>query len=186
MRWSPYRGQQYCSEFGGVVCIQMSLVCSASWVKGSDYNLVPTPKTVRGSNPGSGDIFRTCPDRFWGPLSLVYNGYQVFPSCKELPGHDANLSPLLVPWSRKSTATPLLRYRGPYGLYGASVPVQGCTLRYFFTLPQSGTGTAVAQWLRCCATNRKVAASIPADVIGICHWHKFVPITLWPGGRLSL
>jgi len=26
--------------------------------------------------------------------------------------------------------------------------------------------TAVAQWLRCCATNRKVAASISAGVIG--------------------
>ena len=30
-------------------------------------------------------------------------------------------------------------------------------------------GTAVAQWLRCCATSRKDAASIPADVNGICH-----------------
>jgi len=28
-------------------------------------------------------------------------------------------------------------------------------------------GTAVAQWLRCCATIRKVAGSIPAGVIGI-------------------
>jgi len=28
-------------------------------------------------------------------------------------------------------------------------------------------GTAVAQWLRCCATNRKVAGSIPDGVIGI-------------------
>ena len=27
-------------------------------------------------------------------------------------------------------------------------------------------GTAVAQWLRCCATNRKVDGSIPADVSG--------------------
>ena len=27
--------------------------------------------------------------------------------------------------------------------------------------------TAVAQWLRCCATNRKVAGSIPAGVIFI-------------------
>ena len=26
-------------------------------------------------------------------------------------------------------------------------------------------GTAVAQWLRCCATNRKVACLIPAGVI---------------------
>jgi len=29
--------------------------------------------------------------------------------------------------------------------------------------------TAVAQWLRCCATNRKVAGSIPAGVTGIFH-----------------
>ena len=28
------------------------------------------------------------------------------------------------------------------------------------------SGTAVAQWLRCCATNRKVAVSIPAGVSG--------------------
>jgi hypothetical protein len=28
-------------------------------------------------------------------------------------------------------------------------------------------GTAVAQWLRYCATNRKVAGSIPDGVIGI-------------------
>ena len=32
-------------------------------------------------------------------------------------------------------------------------------------------GTAVAQWLRCCATNRKVAGSIPDGIIGIFHWH---------------
>ena len=28
-------------------------------------------------------------------------------------------------------------------------------------------GIAVAQWLRCCATNRKVAGSIPAGVSGL-------------------
>jgi len=28
---------------------------------------------------------------------------------------------------------------------------------------------AVAQWLRCCATNRKVAGSIPDCVFGIFH-----------------
>ena len=47
-------------------------------------------------------------------------------------------------------------------------------------------GTAVAQWLRCCATNRKVARSIPAGVIGIFHLHKILPIALWPWGLLSL
>ena len=30
-------------------------------------------------------------------------------------------------------------------------------------------GTAVAQWLRCCATNQEVAGSIPAGVTGIFH-----------------
>jgi len=46
-------------------------------------------------------------------------------------------------------------------------------------------GTVVAQWLKCCATNRKVAGSIPAGVSGF-----FIdiipPITLWPWVRLSL
>ena len=31
---------------------------------------------------------------------------------------------------------------------------------------QSGDRGRVAQWLRCCATNRKVAGSIPASVSG--------------------
>ena len=30
-------------------------------------------------------------------------------------------------------------------------------------------GTAIAQWLRCYATNRKVAGSIPDGVTGIFH-----------------
>jgi hypothetical protein len=42
------------------------------------------------------------------------------------------------------------------------------------------------RWLRCCATNRKVAGSIPADVNGIFHWHIILPIALWPWGRLNL
>jgi len=33
----------------------------------------------------------------------------------------------------------------------------------------SQEGTAVAQWLRCCATNLKVAGSIPDGVIAIFH-----------------
>jgi len=64
--------------------------------------------TVRGSNTGGGKIFRTCPDRPWGPPSLVYNGYRVFPGGKERPGRDTDASPLLVQWSRKSRAIPLI------------------------------------------------------------------------------
>jgi len=38
------------------------------------------------------------------------------------------------------------------------------------------TGTAVAQCLRCCATNRKVAGSIPAGASGF-----FIDIKSFPG-----
>jgi hypothetical protein len=38
--------------------------------------------TVRGANPGGGEIFLTCPDRAWGPPSLQYNEYRVFPGGK--------------------------------------------------------------------------------------------------------
>jgi len=40
--------------------------------------------------------------------------------------------------------------------------------------------TAVAQWLRCCAKNRKGIVSIPDCVIGIFHWHPSDP-TMGPG-----
>jgi hypothetical protein len=33
-------------------------------------------------NPGGGEIFRTRPDRPWGPPTLLYNGYRVFPGGK--------------------------------------------------------------------------------------------------------
>ena len=40
--------------------------------------------------------------------------------------------------------------------------------------------TAVAQWLRCCAINRKVTGSNPDGAIGIFHSHIILPIALWP------
>ena len=43
-----------------------------------------------------------------GPPSLLYNAYRVFPGGKERPGRDADPSPLLMPWSRNSSAIPLL------------------------------------------------------------------------------
>ena len=43
-----------------------------------------------GSNPGGGEIFRNSPDRPWGPPSLLYNGYRVFPVGKERPVRDAD------------------------------------------------------------------------------------------------
>ena len=55
-----------------------------------------------------GDIFRNCLDRPWGPPSLPYNEYRVFPGRKSGQGVTLTPHPLLVPRSRKSRAIPLL------------------------------------------------------------------------------
>ena len=51
-------------------------------------------------------------------------------------------------------------YEGLYSLY--------CSGNFagILVVLEAYTGTAVAQWLRYCATNRKVAVSIPAGVTG--------------------
>jgi hypothetical protein len=55
-----------------------------------------------------GEIFRTCPDRPWGPPSLLYNGYRVFPGVKSGRGVTLTPHPLLMPRSYISRAIPLL------------------------------------------------------------------------------
>ena len=59
---------------------------------GSVFGLA-TVWTVRGSNPGGGEIFPNCPYRPWGPPSLLYNAYRVFSGGKERPGLDVDPSP---------------------------------------------------------------------------------------------
>jgi hypothetical protein len=87
---------------------------------------------VRGLKHGGGEIFHR-PDRPWGPLSLLYNGYQVLPGGKVWPGHAADHQPLsstkvLEEWSY--TSTPLWTTTGPvmgllylYMLWSQSVAI---------------------------------------------------------------
>jgi hypothetical protein len=63
--------------------------------------------TVWGSNPG-GARFSARPDWPWGPPSLLYIGYRVFPGGKVRLGRAVDHSPLLMPRSRKGRAIPLL------------------------------------------------------------------------------
>jgi hypothetical protein len=49
--------------------------------------------TVRGSNPGGGEIFRTHPHRPWGPRSLLYNGYRVSFQAVKWPGRGVDHPP---------------------------------------------------------------------------------------------
>jgi hypothetical protein len=50
---------------------------STWWGRDSSVGIaIATGWTVRGSNPGGGEIFRSRPHRLWGPPSLLYNGYR--------------------------------------------------------------------------------------------------------------
>ena len=73
----------------------------------SVYRLA-TGWTVRGSNPDGDEIFRTCPDRPWGPSCGVYIGYRVFPWSKERPGRGADPSLPSSAVVKQSRAIPLL------------------------------------------------------------------------------
>jgi len=74
---------------------------------------------------------RTCPDRPWGPPSLIYNGYRVFPGGKERPGRESDPSPpssTVVKKEYSYTSTP------PMGRTACTEPqclYKGCTLPYF-------------------------------------------------------
>jgi hypothetical protein len=81
----------------------------AAWVK-NDFSY--TKKW--GLNPGGGEIFRTHPDRPWGPLSLLYDKYRVFPGVIR-PGRGVDHPPHLALRLKKEyshTSTPPLNLRG--------------------------------------------------------------------------
>ena len=75
-----------------------------------------------------GEIFRTCPDRPWSPPSHMYDGYRVFPQGKERPGRDADSSPPSSAVGHERAELYFYSPYGPYGLYRASVSIQGYTL----------------------------------------------------------
>jgi len=57
-------------------------------------------------------FFHTCPDWPWGPPSLLYNGYWVFPRDKEQPGCDAEPSPPSSAMGRMACTEPQCLYKG--------------------------------------------------------------------------
>ena len=124
--------------------------------------------TVRGSNSGGGEIFRTCPERPWGLPSLLYNEYRVLSGVKSGRGVTLSPHPLLVPWSRKSRAIPLFRL-------WAVRPVQSlsaCTRVHFtFTFLLLVTDSVV----KCTADKFTVLHHASAS-----HWKLNVDFPKWP------
>jgi len=69
---------------------------------------------------------------------------------------------------------------------GGRWPTRGCCAIEIINKYDFHWGTAVAQWLRCCATTRKVAGAITDGIIGIFHWHNPSDRTMALGSTQSL
>jgi hypothetical protein len=72
--------------------------------------------------PVGGEIFRSRPDRPWGPASILYNGYRVITLGIKRPGRGVDYPPL---------SSSEIKEREDLYLYdpsGTSWPVVGCTL----------------------------------------------------------
>ena len=76
--------------------------------------------------PVGGEIFLTCPDRLWGPPSLLYNAYRVFPGGRCGRGVTLTPHPLLNA-EVTNRAMPLLSLR-PFVAYERVKPTYsyGC------------------------------------------------------------
>jgi len=100
--------------------------------------------------------------------------------------HDMNLVPLLVvlEYTEQGGNSTVLNFSTSFFLI---IPAVDITIGrfsvaisyiyiYIYIYNATSRGTRWRSWLRHCATSRKVAGSIPDDVIGIFHWHN-------PSGR---
>ena len=120
-----------------------------------------------------GEIFCTCPDWPWFTSSLLYNGCRVI-GVKSDRSVTLTPHPLLVPWSRKCIAIPLLTL-------WAVRPVQSLSAR---TEPQYLYRTSVpVQSLSACTEPRCLyRASVPVQSLGVCT----EPQCLYKGALLFL
>ena len=97
-------------------CIEYCIIYNVARIALSVQRLA-TCWTVRGSNHNGDEIFRTRPDRPWGPASLLYNGYRIsLPELKRL-GRGVNNTPHLSPRLKKEysyTYSPLCAFVESY------------------------------------------------------------------------
>ena len=69
------------------------------------------------------EIFRTRPDRPWGPTSLLYNGYWAFPGVKR-PGREVDNPPYLAPMLKKEKSYTNNPPLGPHGLFKGEISLK--------------------------------------------------------------
>jgi len=91
--------------------------------------ILATGWTVRESNSDGGEIFRTCPDRSCGHPAICTMGTVSFQGVKSGQGVTLTLTTFYCCGHERGEIY-LFSPCGSYGLYRASVPVQGCALLF--------------------------------------------------------
>ena len=141
-----------------------------------------------------GARFSARPDRPWGPPSLLYNGYRVFPGGKVRPRRDADPSPtssVVVKKEYSYTSIPLWAVRPVRSfsactelqcLYGTSVPLRSfstkllclygasVSIRSFsaYTELQGLYGVSVRSFSACTELQYRYGASVPVLSFSAC------------------
>jgi len=121
-------------------------VCFNSPILHQSVERLATGWTVRGSNPDGGDVFRTRPDRLWGPSSFLCDGYRVFPGGEAAGAWRWPPTPIsrrvkervqLYLYSPSGPSWPVLEWTLPYlfihlssMLYSLNVPTDSVITQY--------------------------------------------------------
>ena len=88
--------------------------------------------TVRGSNPGGGEIFRNCPDRPWGLPSLLYNEYRVSLPGVKRPGRGVDHPPPSSTEVKERVELYLYSPSGPsWPVLGRTLPLQSNSMNNY-------------------------------------------------------
>jgi len=106
---------------------------------------------VPRSNPGGGRDLPHLSRLALGPPSLLYNGYRVFPGggggVKSGQGLKLTPHPLLLPWSRKSRAIPLLPLWAVWPVQSLSACTRVHFIFYLFTPNRTQHTTDNISWI---------------------------------------
>jgi len=124
---------------GSVFTWQGYMTCGLGQLSRYSYSL--RAGRSRDRIPVGGEIFRTSPDRPWGPASFLYNGYRVFPGGKAAGA-----------WRWPPTPSSAV-VEGRVKLYicspsGPSWPVLGWTFRVYDSVPTiCAKALSTLEWL---------------------------------------
>jgi hypothetical protein len=85
--WHLFQSSKYINIVS-ILCFLFYILCGP----GSSVGIATELRAGRSGEqiPVGGEIFHTCPDRPWGPSSLLYNAYRVFPGGKVRLGRAAD------------------------------------------------------------------------------------------------